>query len=108
MPDKRRFVPRSLHRNPGKPKRAAEMPTEIKRPSAPIAERARTPGLNSREATPLSLTALTIIAILVLVIHVVSGEMIARLHGDSLIFAPADEFNYPVDAKPPELSLPFD
>jgi hypothetical protein len=84
------------------------MPTEITRPSALIAGRARTPGPNSREETPLSLAALTVVAILVLVIHLASGEIIDRSHANSLIVPPADEFNCPVDAKPPELSLPFD
>ncbi len=42
------------------------MPTEITRPSVPIAQRVGTPGPGSRDVTPLSLTALAIIAILVL------------------------------------------
>ena len=53
---------------------------------------------------PLSLTALAIIAILVLVIHVASGETVGRSHANSSTAAPADEFIRPVDAK----QLPFD
>ncbi|UPK03603.1 hypothetical protein [Bradyrhizobium sp. 170] len=57
--------------------------------------------------TPLSLTALAIIAVLVVVVHVASGEMVDRSHVNSSA-APADEFIRPVDARQPGLSLPFD
>jgi hypothetical protein len=64
--------------------------------------------MNSRDVTPLRLTPLAIIAILVLVLHIASGEMADRSHAKASITAPADEFNRPVDAKPPAPPLPFD
>ena len=47
------------------------------------------------DVTPLSLTALAIIAILVLVIHVASGETVGRSHANSSIAAPDDEATVP-------------
>ena len=84
------------------------MPTEITRSSAPSAGRARMPGMNSRDVTPLSLTALAIIAILVLVLHVAGGDMLGRPQAHASIAAPDDEAKCPADAKPPAPSLPFD
>ena len=84
------------------------MPTEIIRSSAPFAGRARMPGMNSPDVTPLSPTALAIIAILVLVLHVASGDMLDRPYAHSSIVAPGDEATCPADAKSAELSLPFD
>jgi hypothetical protein len=84
------------------------MPTETTPPSAPSGRRGGTPGSCPRDVTPLSLTALAIIAILVLVLHVASGETVGRSHANSPIVAPAAEFNRPVDAKQPGLLLPFD
>src|SRR6478736_3796042 len=107
MPDKRRFVPRPPRLNPKK-KRAAEMPTKIIRSSAPFAGRAGMPGMNSPDVTPLSPTALAIIAILVLVLHVASGDMLDRPHAHSSIVAPGGEATCPADAMSAELSLPYD
>jgi len=84
------------------------MRTETTRPSAPSVRRGGTPGPSPRDVAPLSPTALAIIAILVLVLHVASGEMLGRSHANSSIAAPADEFVRPVDAKQPGLLLPFD
>ena len=108
MPDKRRFVPRILRLNSKKQKKAAEMPTEMTRSSAPFAGRARVPGTNSRDVTPLSPTALAIIAILVLVLHVASSDLLDRPHAHSPMAAPDSETTCPADAKPAELSLPYD
>ena len=66
------------------------------------------PGINSRDVTPLSLTALTIIAILVLVLHIASGDMLGRLHAHASIAVPDEEAKWPADARPPVPSLPFD
>jgi hypothetical protein len=38
------------------------------------------PGTNSRDGTPLSLTPFAIIAILVLILHIASGDLLGRLH----------------------------
>ena len=66
------------------------------------------PGMNSRDVTPLSLTALAIIAILVLVLHVAGGDMLGRSQAHASIAAPDDEAKCPADATPPVPSLPFD
>ena len=54
------------------------MPTEITRLPAPSAERARMPGMNSRDVTPLRGTAISIIAILVLILHLAGADRIGR------------------------------
>ena len=85
------------------------MPTEMIRSSAPFAGRARVPGMNSRDVTPPSPTALAIIAILVLVLHVASGDLLDRPHrafvdGSRLAAKPrARQMR-----KSAELSLPYD
>lgn len=84
------------------------MPTEIARSPAPSAGRARMPGINSRDVTPLSITALTIIAILVLVLHVAGGDLLGRSQAHAAVAAPDDEAKCPVDATLPVPSLPFD
>jgi hypothetical protein len=84
------------------------MPTEITRPSAPIANRAGTPGPGSRDVTPLSLTALAIIAILVLVLHIAGGAVLGHPQAHASIAATDDEAKCPADATPPVPSLPFD
>jgi len=66
------------------------------------------PGMNSREITPLSLAPLAIIAILVLVLHVASRDMLDRPHAHSSIAAPDEEAKCPADARSPALSLPYD
>jgi len=95
-------------RNPDKMKRAAEMPTEIARSSAPSARRARTPGINSRDVTPLSITALAIIAILILVLHVAGGDLLGRSQAHASVAAPDDEAKCPAEVTPAAASLPFD
>jgi hypothetical protein len=82
------------------------MPTEITRSSAPSARHARMPGIDSRDVTPLNLTALTIIAILVLVLHVSVGDLLGR--SQASIAAPDDEAKCPADAMLAVPSLPFD
>ena len=84
------------------------MPTEITRPSAPIASRAGTPGPNSRDVTPLSVTALAIIAILVLVLHIAGVTVLGHPQAHASIAAPDDEAKCPADAALPVPSLPFD
>jgi hypothetical protein len=66
------------------------------------------PGINSRDVTPLSLTALTIIAILVLVLHVSAGDLLGRSQAHASIAGPDEEARCPVDAALTVPSLPFD
>ena len=84
------------------------MPTEITRPSAPITRRVATPGPGSREVTPISLTALAIIAVLVVVLHIAAGAVLGHPQAHASIAAPDDEANCPTDAVPRMQSLPFD
>jgi hypothetical protein len=84
------------------------MPTEITRPSAPTVQRIGTPGPSSRDVKPLSLTALAIIAALVIIIHVAAGAVLDRSHAQASIAATDDEAMCMGDAKPPVSSLPFD
>ena len=84
------------------------MPTEITRLPAPSAERARMPGMNSRDVTPLSITALTIIAVLVLVLHVAGGDLLGRSQAHASVAAPDDEAKCPTEVTPAAASLPFD
>jgi hypothetical protein len=93
---------------PDKPKRAAEMPTEVTRPSAPITQRVATPGPGSREVKPVSIPALAIIAVLVLILHIAAGAVLGHPQAHASIVAPVDEAKCPADAKPQVSSLPFD
>jgi hypothetical protein len=56
--------------------------------------------------TPLSLAALAIIAILVLVLHIASDDMLDRLHPGPTIPATADGVKCVTEV--PKLALPFD
>jgi hypothetical protein len=58
--------------------------------------------------TPLNLTALAIIAVLVLVLHVAAGDLLGRSQAHASIAALDDEAKCPADATPPVSSLPFD
>jgi len=58
--------------------------------------------------TPLNLTPLAIIAILVLVLHVSAGDLLGRSQAHASIAAPDDEAKCPADATPAVPSLPFD
>jgi hypothetical protein len=89
------------------------MPTEIRRPSAPVIGHAGTPKaksltISSLDAAPLSITSLTIIAILALVLHVAGGVMLDRSHAGTAMAAPDDETNFVADARTPEPPLPYD
>jgi hypothetical protein len=66
------------------------------------------PGINSRDVTPLSLTPLAIIAILVLVLHVSAGDLLGRSQAHASIAAPDNEARCPADATLTVPSLPFD
>ena len=66
------------------------------------------PGKNSRDVTPLSLTALAIIAILVLVLHVAGGDLLGRSQARALVVAPDEEAMCPADATLAAPSLSFD
>ena len=84
------------------------MPTEIARSSTPSTRRARTPGMNSRDVTPLSITALSIIAILILVLHVAGGDLLGRSQAHASVVGQDGAAKCAADATPPALSLPFD
>jgi hypothetical protein len=84
------------------------MPTEITRPSAPIIKRVGMPGPSSRDVKPLNLTALAIIAALVVIIHVAAGALLDHSHAHASIAAADDEALCLGDAKPAVPSLPFD
>ncbi len=58
--------------------------------------------------TPLSITALAIIAILVLILHVAGGDLLGRSQAHASVAVPASETNCPEDATPLGASLPFD
>jgi len=64
--------------------------------------------MNSRDTSPLSPSALAIIAILVLVLHVASSDMFERPNADRATVASGGEATCTADVKPPELSLPYD
>lgn len=84
------------------------MPTEITRPSAPTAALAKNPGLASHDVTPpLSVTALAIIGILVLILHVAGSAMLDRSQAHPAIAVSDETAKCPADAEPP-VSLPFD
>ena len=84
------------------------MPMEITPPSEPTVGHARTPKINSRDVTPLSLTPLAVIAILVLVLHLTSSAMGDRPRADPAIARAGDEAGCLADVLPRELSLPID
>ena len=84
------------------------MPTEIARSSTPSDGRARTPEINSHDIAPLSITALAIIAILVLVLHVAGGDLLGRSQAHASAAVPDDGVKCATSATPQEPSLPFD
>jgi hypothetical protein len=88
-------------------KRAIEMPTEIRRPSAQIIEQTRAP-----EAPPLSLTLLGTIAILTLVLHLATGAVLYSSHAGEIapmvVGAAGEQAICASEAKPLERALPFD
>lgn len=93
-------------------KKAAEMPTEIKPPSAPTIGHAESQvllsGISSPEARPLKLTPLVIIAVLTLVLHVATGIVLDRSHASPADAALDDAVTCPAAAKSPQPSLPYD
>ena len=89
------------------------MPTEISRPCVPIVGQSKAPEANSRRAGAPNFTLLAIAAILVVVLHVVSGVMLERAHAGptvepSAVAARDAEVKCPAGARQPERSLPFD
>jgi hypothetical protein len=58
--------------------------------------------------TPISLTALALIAVLVVVLHIAAGAVLGHPQAHASIAAPDDEANCPTDAVPRMQSLPFD
>lgn len=89
------------------------MPTEIRSPSAPLIEQVETPqavpsGINSPDATSLSLTPLVIAATLALILHVASGVMLDRSHASPAAAALDEAVTCPAEASPPQPALPYD
>jgi hypothetical protein len=64
--------------------------------------------MNSRDVAPPSITALTIIAILVLVLPVAGGAVLGHPQAHASVVMQDDEAKCPADATPPASSLPFD
>jgi len=64
--------------------------------------------MKSRDGAPLSITALTIIAVLVVVLHVAGADLFRRLQAHASVAVQAGETQCPADATPPASSLPFD
>ena len=94
-------------------KKAAGMPTEISRPSASIVGRSKSPEANARHAGAPNLTLLAVAAILVVVLHIVSGVVLERAHAGptvepSALAALDAEVTCPAEARQSERSLPFD
>jgi hypothetical protein len=63
--------------------------------------------MNSPDVTPLSITALAIIAILVVVLHVAGGDSLGRSQAHASVASDADAM-CPAEAMPQASSLPFD
>lgn len=84
------------------------MPTEIVRSSTPSDGRAKTPEINSRDVAPLSITALALIAFLVLVLHLAGGGLLGRSAAHASVGVQDFEVKCATDATPPVPSLPFD
>jgi predicted lysophospholipase L1 biosynthesis ABC-type transport system permease subunit len=64
--------------------------------------------MDSRDVTPLSITALAIIAILILVLHVAGGDLLAQSQAHASVAAPDAESVCPAEVSPAAASLPFD
>ncbi|HVQ72773.1 MAG TPA: hypothetical protein VMT08_35260 [Bradyrhizobium sp.] len=64
--------------------------------------------MDSRDVTPLSITALAIIAILILVLHVAGGDLLSRSQAHASVAATDAETVCPADQTAPVPSLPFD
>jgi hypothetical protein len=64
--------------------------------------------MNSRDGAPLSITALAIIAVLVIVLHVAGGDLLGRSQAHALAAGPDDAAKCSAEAAPPPSSLPFD
>lgn len=75
------------------------MPTQI-------TPRAR--GIDSRDVAPLSLTALAVVAILALVLHVAGTEVVNRAHANPDAAAPGGGAKCLAGVKPLEQALPYD
>lgn len=66
------------------------------------------PETNLRDGAPLSITALTIVAILVVVLHVASGDLLGRSHAHASEAGQGGEASCQGDVTPPASALPFD
>jgi len=64
--------------------------------------------MNARDVTPLSVTALAIIAILILVLHVAGGAVLGHPQAHASAGVQDEEAKCPADVTPPVPSLPFD
>jgi len=64
--------------------------------------------MNSREGARLSITALAIVAVLVVVLHVAGADLFRRLQAHASVAGQVDDLTCPADAPPPPSALPFD
>jgi hypothetical protein len=65
--------------------------------------------MNLRDGAPLSTTALAIIAVLVMILHVAGSERLGRSQAHASVAVQAGETQCPADPTPPPTSsLPFD
>jgi hypothetical protein len=64
--------------------------------------------MNSHDNAPLSIMALTIVAILVVVLHVAGADLSRWLQAHASEAGQVDDFACPADAPPPPPPLPFD
>ena len=84
------------------------MPTEVSRPRALAAGQLRPPRPGLHDGSPLSVTALGIIAALILILHVAASAVLADPLAHASPPAPDDDATCLGDAKPPASALPFD
>lgn len=84
------------------------MPTEIARSSAPSSKHAETRGTNSRDHAPLSITALTLVAILVVAVHAAGADLFRWLQAHAAVSGQVDDLTCPAEAPPSPPALPFD
>jgi hypothetical protein len=61
--------------------------------------------MSSRDGAPLSITALTIVAVLVVVLHVAVADLFRRMQAHTSVAGQVDDLSYPANAPP---SPPFD
>ena len=64
--------------------------------------------MSSHDVAPLSITALAVIAILVVILHVAGGDLLGRSQAHASVAGQDDDAKCAADAPPTVSSLPFD